>query len=111
MLGALDAALDLVPSMDAERERLMKAAARVREAAEARGFPTFGSSTQIVPIGLGAERGALNAMRTLEEAGLVAVAIRPPTVAEGASRLRISLSAAHEEADIDRLIAAIGEIR
>jgi len=111
VLGALDAALDLVPGMDAERERLLKAAARVREAAEARGFPTFGSSTQIVPIGLGAERGALNAMRTLEEAGLMAVAIRPPTVAEGASRLRISLSAAHEDAVIDRLIEAIGEIR
>ena len=82
-----------------------------RAAAEARDFATFGSTTQITPIGLGAEARALNAMRTLEDAGLLAVAIRPPTVAEGASRLRISLSAAHEEADIDRLIAAIGEIR
>ncbi|MGZ3371129.1 MAG: aminotransferase class I/II-fold pyridoxal phosphate-dependent enzyme [Caulobacteraceae bacterium] len=109
-LGALDAALDLVPGMDVERERLLTAAGRVRAAAEARGFSTFGSTTQIVPVGLGAERAALNAMRALEEAGLLAVAIRPPTVAEGASRLRISLSAAHDGEAIDRLVEAIGAI-
>ena len=110
-LGALDAALDLVPGMDAERERLLKNSARVRAAAEAREFATFGSTTQITPVGLGAESRALNAMQTLEEAGLLAVAIRPPTVAEGASRLRISLSAAHEDAVADRLVEAIGAIR
>jgi 8-amino-7-oxononanoate synthase len=111
VLGALDAALDLVPGMDAARERLMAGAARVRAAAGARDLPTFGSTTQIVPVGLGAETRALNASRLLEEAGLLAVAIRPPTVAEGASRLRISLSAAHEDAVIDRLVEAIGAIR
>ena len=111
VLGALDAALDLVPGMDAERERLLKNAARVREAAAARDFATFGSTTQIAPVGLGAETRALNAMRTLEEAGLLAIAIRPPTVSEGTSRLRISLSAAHDDDAIDRLVEAIGTIR
>jgi 8-amino-7-oxononanoate synthase len=111
VLGALDAALDLAPGMDAERERLLSAAGRVRAAAEARGFATFGSTTQIAPIGLGAETRALNAMQVMEEAGFLAVAIRPPTVAEGASRLRISLSAAHDAAAIDALIEAIGAIR
>ena len=111
VLGALDAALDLIPGMDAERERLLLAAARVRAAAEARDFATFGSTTQITPIGLGAEARALNAMHTLEEAGLLAIAIRPPTVSEGTSRLRISLSAAHDDATIDALIEAIGAIR
>ena len=110
-LGALDAALDLVPGMDAERERLLRNAARVRAAAEARDLPTFGASTQIVPVGLGSETRALNAAQMFEEAGLLAVAIRPPTVAEGASRLRLSLSAAHDDAVIDRLVEAIGVIR
>jgi 8-amino-7-oxononanoate synthase len=96
--------------MDLDRERLLKGAARVRAAAEAREFATFGSSTQITPIGLGAENRALNAAKTFEEAGLLAVAIRPPTVAEGASRLRLTLSAAHEDAVIDRLVEAIGAI-
>ena len=110
-LGALDAALDIVPGMDAERDRLLANAARVRQAAEARDFAIFGSTTQIAPIGLGAETRALNAMHVLEEAGFLAVAIRPPTVSEGTSRLRISLSAAHDNATIDALIEAIGAIR
>ena len=107
VLGALDAALDLVPGMDAERERLLAAAGRVRDAAAARGFETFGSSTQIVPIGLGSEERALGAMAQLEARGLLGIAIRPPTVPEGSSRLRLSLSAAHGDDAIGQLAAAI----
>ena len=108
VLGALDAALDLVPGMDAERARLLANADRVRGAAAARGLDTFGSSTQIVPIGLGSEERALAAMAELEARGLLAIAIRPPTVPEGSSRLRVSLSAAHGDDAIDRLVGAIG---
>jgi 8-amino-7-oxononanoate synthase len=109
-LGALDAALDLIPGMEAERDLLLARAARVRAAAAGRDLPTFGSSTQIVPIGLGGETRALNAMADFQAQGLLAVAIRPPTVSEGTSRLRLSLSAAHDEEAIARLIAAIGMI-
>jgi 8-amino-7-oxononanoate synthase len=107
VLGALDAALDLVPGMDAERARLLAAADRVRSAAAARGLDTFGSSTQIVPIGLGSEDRALAAMAQLEARGLLAIAIRPPTVPEGSSRLRLTLSAAHGDDAIDQLVSAI----
>lgn len=110
VLGALDAALDLVPGMDAERVRLLSCADRVRVAAAARGLNTFGSSTQIVPIGLPSEQAALSAMARFEADGLLAIAIRPPTVPEGSSRLRLSLSAAHDDAAIDRLVAAIGAL-
>ena len=107
VLGALDAALDLIPRMDAERAALMRRAERVRRAAAGRGLPTFGSSTQIVPIGLGDEARALAATAEFEAAGLLAVAIRPPTVPEGSSRLRLSLSAAHDDEAVDRLASAI----
>ncbi|HVY34408.1 MAG TPA: aminotransferase class I/II-fold pyridoxal phosphate-dependent enzyme, partial [Caulobacteraceae bacterium] len=106
-LGALDAALELVPAMDQERAALAIQAQRVRDAAAARGLDTFGSSSQIVPIGLGAEDRALAAMAALEAQGLLAIAIRPPTVPKGSSRLRLTLSAAHTPQDVDRLIAAI----
>jgi 8-amino-7-oxononanoate synthase len=107
VLGALDAALDLVPTMDAERAQLLHQAGRVRAAAEARGLATFGSSTQIAPIGLGEEARAMRAMAALEDAGLLAVAIRPPTVPKGQSRLRLTVSSAHSPEAVDRLIQAI----
>lgn len=111
VLGALDAALDLIPAMDGERAALHAQAERVRAAAKARGLPTFGSSSQIVPIGLGEEERALAAMAAFEARGLLAVAIRPPTVPKGSSRLRLTLSAAHAPADVDRLIEAIEALR
>jgi 8-amino-7-oxononanoate synthase len=110
VLGALDAALDLVPGMEGERAGLLARAARVRAAAAARGLATFGASTQIVPIGLGEEARALQAMAFMEAQGFLAIAIRPPTVPRGSSRLRLSLSAAHDEAAIDRLVEVIGQM-
>ena len=110
VLGALDAALDLVPSMDRERADLLAQAERVRTAAEAAGLPTFGSSTQIAPVGLGEDDRAMAAMTQLEAQGLLAVAIRPPTVPAGTSRLRLTLSAAHPPEAIDALVAAIGSL-
>ncbi len=63
-----------------------------------------------MPIGLGGETRALNAMADFDAQGLLGVAIRPPTVSEGTSRLRLSLSAAHDDEAVERLIAAIGMI-
>ncbi|CAJ50059.1 aminotransferase class I/II-fold pyridoxal phosphate-dependent enzyme [Bordetella avium] len=107
VLGAMDAALDLVPQMDAERRHLHANAQRLRQALACLGLDTAGSSTQIVPAIVGAADEALALARRLEAAGLLAVAIRPPTVPEGSSRLRFALSAAHRDQDIDRLITAL----
>lgn len=107
VLGAIDAALELVPQMEAERARLAGHGAWVRAALAARGLDTCGSTTQIVPAVLGEERAALAAARALEEAGHLVVAIRPPTVPAGGSRLRIALSAAHGEAEVAALIDAL----
>ena len=65
---------------------------------------TGDSSTQIVPAIVGDEARALALAAALEQRGLLAVAIRPPTVPAGTSRLRIALSAAHRDGDIDQLI-------
>lgn len=110
LLGAMDAALDLVPRMDAERTWLRQSAARLRAACAEAGLSTGASATQIVPVILGDERRTLAASRVLEEEGLLGVAIRPPTVPEGASRIRLTLSAAHTENDIDRLVAAVSRL-
>jgi len=106
VLGAMDAALDVVPDMDSDRARLMANAARVRLALTAMGIDCGGSTTQIVPAVVGGEEQAMRLAGKLLELGIVAVAIRPPTVPAGTSRLRLALSATHSDADVDRVIAA-----
>jgi 8-amino-7-oxononanoate synthase len=108
VLGAIDAALDLVPGLDAERSHLQRLAARLRAGLAEAGIDTLASTTQIVPAVVGEEAAALESARRLEANGLLAVAIRPPTVPKGSSRLRLALTATHTEADVDRLIAAAG---
>jgi 8-amino-7-oxononanoate synthase len=76
---------------------LRKAKAFTRRA----GLPE--AASPIVPVILGAAESALSAARLLEAEGFLAVPIRPPTVPEGRSRLRLAFSAGHDDRDIVRL--------
>jgi 8-amino-7-oxononanoate synthase len=107
VFGALDAALDLVPAMDGERAKVRDHAEHFRQAAKRNGFSSGASDTQIVPLLIGGNAATLAAQSRLEEQGLLAIAIRPPTVPEGEARLRLSFSAAHSDADVARLCEAI----
>ena len=107
VFGALDAALDLVPAMEVERARVRDHAARFRAEANRRGFSTGASDTQIVPLLIGGNDVTLTAQARLEQQGLLAIAIRPPTVPEGEARLRLTFSAAHKDADIAQLCEAL----
>lgn len=107
VLGAIDAALDLVPGMDRERAHLAAQSARLRAALAELGIDHGPSTTQIVPALIGDARQAVAIAATLRAQGVLATAIRPPTVPPGTSRIRFALSAAHGAADIDRLIATL----
>ncbi len=107
MLGAIDAALDLVPGMEAERVRLAAHGALLRGRLHTAGIDTADSSTQIVPAIVGEAADALALAEALAADGLLAAAIRPPTVPVGTSRLRLALRATHDEDDIMRLADAI----
>ncbi|HTH96855.1 MAG TPA: 8-amino-7-oxononanoate synthase [Stellaceae bacterium] len=100
VLGAIDAALDLVPAMDAERAHLQILAGQLRGALDDLRIPYAGSTTQIVPAVLGSAEAVLQASAELAEAGFLGGAIRPPTVPTGTARLRFSLSAAHGAEDV-----------
>jgi 8-amino-7-oxononanoate synthase len=67
-------------------------------------------STPIVPIVLGTEERAVAASAALLDRGLLVPAIRPPTVAPGTSRLRVTLSAAHTDAQVDALVTALAAL-
>lgn len=110
VLGAMDAALDLLPGLDTERAHVAALADRFREGARALGFDTGASTTQIVPLILGSNEAALAMSKRLRDAGIFATAIRPPTVPAGTARIRFAFTAAHEEADIDAALAALGEV-
>jgi 8-amino-7-oxononanoate synthase len=96
------AALRVVRSAegDALVERLRRHVDRLR-----RGHPS-----PIIPFVCGDERRALDAAAALLERGMLVPAIRPPTVAPGSSRLRVTVSAAHTEAQVDRLGAALADL-
>ncbi|WP_426690494.1 8-amino-7-oxononanoate synthase [Rhodanobacter ginsengiterrae] len=93
------------------RARLAALISRFRRGAEQLGLPLAASGSAIQPLLLGSADAALVAAQTLERQGLLVTAIRPPTVPAGQARLRITLSAAHEEAHVDRLLDALETLR
>jgi 8-amino-7-oxononanoate synthase len=104
VLGAIDAALHLVPGMNEERAHVAGLAERFRVGVQAAGLNAGASTTQIVPVILGSAEAALAMSARLRQAGLWVTSIRPPTVPVGTARLRLAFSASHHESDIDRLL-------
>jgi 8-amino-7-oxononanoate synthase len=109
--AATRASLRVSQEEEWRRDRLHGHIARLREHAASKGWPLLPSTTPIQPVVLGSEEAALRASAELLEAGILVSAIRPPTVPEGSARLRITLSAAHEDGDLEKLIAALGRLQ
>ena len=107
VLGAVDAALDILPSLGKERAHAAELSHRFRNEAQRLGFDTAGSSTQIVPLVAGSAETALQLSEALRRAGYWATAIRPPTVPQGTARVRCVFTAAHELGDVDGLMAVL----
>jgi 8-amino-7-oxononanoate synthase len=88
-------------------EELLCRAASFREALRAKGW-TVGGESQIVPIVAGESARAVALSNALAERGFLALPVRPPTVPEGAARLRFSLTAAHTERQLTDVAEALG---
>jgi adenosylmethionine-8-amino-7-oxononanoate aminotransferase len=100
------AALRLVRTEPSRRETLRRHCERFAHGARRSGFDVSPDSA-IFSLLQGTPEAALDASQRLRAQGLLVKAIRPPTVPEGTSRLRISLSAAHSDAHIDALVSAL----
>ena len=109
VVAAAAAALELVRDADDARDALRRKAERFRARLVELGLDVSGSSTQIVPVCVGEPERALALSAELEERGVLCVAIRPPTVPPGTSRLRFSLTATHEDADLERALEAVAD--
>jgi 8-amino-7-oxononanoate synthase len=106
VVGAIDAAVDLIPEMDEERQALQQKAKNLRMTLSGLGYDTGTSSTQIVPVIIGDEAETLALSRWLEKNGILATALRPPTVAPGKSRIRLALSLHHTDEHMGALAEA-----
>lgn len=109
-LGAIDAAIDLLPTFDSERQALLSLSDAVRVRIRQIGFEVLGGGTPIVPLILGKNSRAVTFSDALMEEGIFAIAIRPPTVPEGMARLRLSLTTALTEKDIERLVEVLAHL-
>ena len=107
---ATRASLRLVREESWRRAHLAALIARFRAGAARLGLALASSSTPIQPLILGDTERAVAAAAHLRASGILVPAIRPPTVPRGAARLRITLSAAHEEAQVDRLLHALSSL-
>ena len=105
--AASRAALRLARTEAWRRERLQAHIGRFRELARAAGVPLMASATAIQPVPLGSAAAALAVQRELSAAGLCVIAIRAPTVPAGRARLRVTLSAAHTEQQVEALVQAL----
>jgi len=91
------------------RDRLARLILHFRRGATDRGIALASTRMPIQPVPIGDSADALAASAQLEAAGFYAPAIRPPTVPVGQARLRITLTALHEERDIERLLDALAQ--
>ena len=108
--AASRAALRLIQREAWRRERLNAHIERFRRGAAQLGLKLLPSQSAIQPLILGTEETTSAASAVLLDAGFLVMPIRPPTVPAGTSRLRITLSTAHETADIDRLLDALAAL-
>jgi 7-keto-8-aminopelargonate synthetase-like enzyme len=107
--AAARAAVGLVASPEGELRR-RRLVARRDQLVASLGGRVLERPGPILPFVLGAERAALEAAAALRARGLFVPAIRPPTVPEGTSRLRITWSSEHAPDELDRLAAALREL-
>ena len=107
---ALQTAVAVIQQADQQRATLQRHIARFRRQMAAIPLPLAASQTAIQPIIVGDNQRTLQLAASLRERGLWVTAIRPPTVPAGSARLRITLTAAHDDADIDALLEALHDI-
>jgi 7-keto-8-aminopelargonate synthetase-like enzyme len=105
--SAIAAAIGVMKTEPQRQQRVRELARRVRNELQSEGHQIGEGDSPIVPIILGSEKRALDAANVLREKQILAIAIRPPTVARETSRLRITLSCEHTDAEIQMLLETL----
>lgn len=107
---ALLTSVRLIEQEEWRREALQRNIAQLKQGLQSSPWKLLPSSTPIQPLLTGDSFAAVRISQCLRERGILVPAIRPPTVPQGTARLRISLSAAHQTEDVQRLTGALHEL-
>jgi 8-amino-7-oxononanoate synthase len=105
------AAMHIMRDEPGRRERLLQMSNHVRQQLRAQGWDTGRSESHIVPVVIGDSAKTVQCAEQLRESSLWVPAIRPPSVPPGGALLRISLSSAHTDGMIDRLLTSVAKLR
>jgi 7-keto-8-aminopelargonate synthetase-like enzyme len=105
--GAAGAALRLSAAPEYRRTRLRNNVGRLRARLRQLGYRLHGdTATPIIPLIVGSPEAAVRLSAALEDEGVLVTAIRPPTVPEGTSRIRVTPMATHTPADLEQALSA-----
>ena len=110
VLGANLAAIRVVAETPELSRKVLENAAYLRQNLNRLGFNTLASASQIIPLLVGDNRKAVEFASLLFKKGVMAVAIRPPTVPPKTARLRLSVTAEHRCEDLDFAISCLNEV-
>ncbi len=110
LAAAATAALDVVEAEPERREKLWALRRRLHDGVRKAGFDSLNSESPIIPLLVGNAAAAVALSEALLERGIYAPAIRPPTVPDGTSRIRLSVTAGHTPEQIDRAVEALNGI-
>jgi len=108
--ATLSASITLIKQGDALRKQLRNNIATLKAHLKLNQWQLMSSETSVQPLLVGDNHAAVKLSESLQAKGILVPAIRPPTVPKGTARLRISLSAAHSEADVLQLAQTINEL-
>ena len=109
--AAARCALNIIKSEPERRERVLSLANKMRDGLKKAGFDTLESATPIIPVMMRKASQAVEMSRKLLERGIFVSAIRPPTVPAHTARLRVTVTAAHTDEDIDACLEAFEHAR
>ncbi|MDJ0730078.1 MAG: 8-amino-7-oxononanoate synthase [Crocosphaera sp.] len=104
VIGSIDAAFDTIPSLDKERKYLLQQVDYVQNKLINLGYKVASSKSPIIPVIIGNDKKTLELSQYLEKNGIIATAIRPPTVPRNTARIRFVLSSQHQPEHINYLI-------
>ncbi|NDI35064.1 8-amino-7-oxononanoate synthase [Chengkuizengella sediminis] len=99
-----------IQSEDWRQKSLLEKSAWFKQELQSRGFNTGESESQIIPLIVGDNKKTMEFSTLLQEKGVAAVAVRPPTVPEGTARIRFTIMSSHQDQDLKKALVHIDEI-